>query len=135
MNRTANRRVKTFVALFFCAAILFVTGTAAAAELAVLRNGFTIRHDHRKAIGDTTRLFLSADDSSFTDVSTAEITGYEKDLVFAAPAVKTLVPAPVVQPASTLPRPVSAPAFTPSKPAQPATDLNQVVNSASAAHH
>ena len=41
--------------------------------MAVLRNGFTIRHDHRIVMGETTRLFTSADDSSFTDVATGEI--------------------------------------------------------------
>ncbi len=40
----------------------------AASELAILRNGFSIRHEHRLVMGTNTRLFLAADDSSFTDV-------------------------------------------------------------------
>ena len=63
-------------------------------------------------LGPTTRLYLGTDDSSFTDVPTAEITGYE--------------PAPVALPAPAQ----SAPAKSGPKPA-----LNQVVNSASAAYH
>ena len=47
------------------------------------RNGFSIRHEHRLVMGTTTRLYFAADDSSFTDVPTAEITGYEKDLSLA----------------------------------------------------
>ena len=70
-------------------------------------------------MGTTTRLFLSADDSSFTDVPTAEITGYEKDLTLPTPAdSQASIPAP------------SGPAKSGSAPA-----LNQVVNTASAAYH
>jgi soluble lytic murein transglycosylase-like protein len=85
--------------------------------LAILRNGFSIRHEHRLVIGTTTRLFLSADDSSFTDVPTEEITGYEKDL--------------------SQPVPADSPASGSAKlgPATSAPPLNQVVNTASAAYH
>ena len=38
-------------------------------------------------MGATTRLYLSTDDSSFTDVPTAEITGYEKDSSIPVPSV------------------------------------------------
>ncbi len=84
---------------------------SAAADLALLRNGFTIRHERRQVLGENTRLFTGAGESSYIDVPTAEIEGFEKDL--------------------TLPRlPESSPASTPS-----AVDLSQVVNSASAAYH
>lgn len=88
---------------------------ASAAELALLRNGFSIRHDHRAVIGSTTRLYLAADDASFTDIPTAEITGYE--------------PAPADQPNS-----VQA-ASTNSTAPLPPLPLNQVVDSASATYH
>jgi soluble lytic murein transglycosylase-like protein len=48
-----------------------------AAESAVLRNGFEIRHERRQVIGDVTRLFVSADGSSFVDVPTLEIDHFE----------------------------------------------------------
>ncbi len=105
----------------FCAVLVLGFGLRAfAADLAVLNNGFTIHHEHRRVIGDMTRLYFSADDSSFTDVPTAEITGYEKDL--------------------TLPVPPPAFASTHSKSislnsTQSATDLDEVVNSASAVYH
>ncbi len=83
---------------------------AAAADLALLRNGFTIRHERRQVLGENTRLFLGHDDTSYVDVPSAEISGFEKDL------------SPPPQP-----------------PASPATmrntvDLSQVVNSASATY-
>jgi hypothetical protein len=45
-------------------------------ERAMLRNGWSICHDHRLIMGTMTRLYLSADESTFTDVPTKEITGY-----------------------------------------------------------
>lgn len=68
-------------------------------------------------MGATTRLFLGKDDSSFTDVPTAEITGYEKDLWLPVPADSKNSISSREQSAK------SAPA------------LNQVVDSASATYH
>src|ERR1700716_1972746 len=80
-------RIAAKAALFLCAvAVTLLAHPATAAELAILRNGFSIRHDHRLVRGTNTRLYLAADDSSFTDVPTAEITGYEKDLSLPLPA-------------------------------------------------
>jgi replicative DNA helicase len=47
------------------------------AEVAVLRNGFSIRHERREVVGDVTRLYVSADGSSFVDVPTTEIEHFE----------------------------------------------------------
>jgi soluble lytic murein transglycosylase-like protein len=49
-----------------------------AAELATLRNGFSIRHQRHETAGETTRLYMSAaPDSGYIDVPTAEIDGFE----------------------------------------------------------
>jgi soluble lytic murein transglycosylase-like protein len=48
-----------------------------AAESAVLRNGFEIRHERRQVIGSITRLYVSGDESSFVDVPTLEIDHFE----------------------------------------------------------
>ena len=49
-----------------------------AAELANLRNGFSLRHEHHEVIGETTRLYMSNDPAGgYVDVPTAEIEGYE----------------------------------------------------------
>jgi soluble lytic murein transglycosylase-like protein len=45
-----------------------------AAEMANLRNGFSIRHESRENRGDTTRLYVSGD--GYVDVATAEIESF-----------------------------------------------------------
>src|ERR1700719_3943903 len=49
-----------------------------AADSAVLRNGFSIRHERRQVIGTITRLFLGGDNSSFVDIPTEEIDHIEE---------------------------------------------------------
>src|SRR5579863_8185434 len=49
-----------------------------AGEMAVLRNGFSIRHERREVLGDVTRLYTKADGSSYVDVPTAEIEHFEE---------------------------------------------------------
>jgi hypothetical protein len=71
-----------------------------AGEVAVLKNGFSIRHERREVVGDTTRLYVTADGSSFVDVPTTEIEHYE-----AAPELPTagnLFPASTVAPGSSV---------------------------------
>jgi hypothetical protein len=107
------------VVTLLVAAAIVVSVPASAAELAILRNGFNLRHEHHLVMGDTTRLFFTADDSSFTDVPTSEITGFEKDLALPVPPpadAHSAPPSPVAKPISAL-------------------ALDQVVNSASAAYH
>jgi len=48
-----------------------------AGEVAVLKNGFSIRHERREIVGNVTRLYVNADGSSFVDVPTAEIEHFE----------------------------------------------------------
>ncbi len=48
-----------------------------AGEVAVLKNGFAIKHERREVVGDLTRLYVSADGASFIDVPTAEIEHFE----------------------------------------------------------
>src|SRR6266478_3676366 len=92
--RSGHAAVCRAAALFCAAAVVLLARPATAAELAILRNGFSIRHEHRLVMGTNTRLFLAADDSSFTDVPTAEITGYEKDLSLPVPVPVPSSPAP-----------------------------------------
>ena len=99
-----------------CLLVIASALAASAGEIALLRNGFTIRHEHHAVMGLNTRLYLDGSTSSYVDVPTAEIQSFEKDLV--------LPPAPQAKA-----HPVTQVA------AVPATDLNQVVNSASASFH
>src|ERR1700693_4735705 len=48
-----------------------------AADSAILRKGFFIRHERRPIIGTNTRLFMDGDNSSFVDIPTAEIDHFE----------------------------------------------------------
>jgi hypothetical protein len=102
---------------------------ATAAELAILSNGFSIRHDHHLVIGTMTRLYLSGDDSSFTDVPTASISGFEKDLSIPLPVLPDSQ-APAI---AKLSQP-SASKVLPGKSGL-AVPLNQVVDTASANYH
>lgn len=54
-------------------------GLCSAAELAVLQNGFTIRHERHEVLGETTRLYTGTSASDFIDVPTAQIANYAPD--------------------------------------------------------
>ena len=61
--------------------LLVVIGAAQlpAAEMANLRNGFSIRHEHHEALGEYTRLYLGTETSSgYVDVATAQIESFEQ---------------------------------------------------------
>jgi hypothetical protein len=67
------RKVIQFVLLVAVAALQLP-----AAEMANLRNGFSIRHEHHEDLGETTRLYLSNDPSGgYVDVATTQIEGFE----------------------------------------------------------
>jgi hypothetical protein len=108
-----SRWGNAYIALSCVAILTLIAGPLYAADLAVLQNGFSIRHDHRQVMGPNTRLFFSADDSSFTDVPTEEIASYEKDLS---------------------PPPTPA-AITADAQKSPSVPINEVVNTASATFH
>ena len=84
---------------------------APASDSAVLRNGFSIRHQRREIIGAITRLYIDGDQSSFVDIPTAEIDHFE-----ALPDPPT--PEAAAAPASAAPR----------------FDLNETVKAASGAY-
>ena len=72
------------------ASLLLITGLAATAwagQIAVLNNGFSIRHDHRAILNQVTRLYLAAGNDSYVDVPTAEIIRFDRDNSPATPAV------------------------------------------------
>jgi soluble lytic murein transglycosylase-like protein len=85
-----------------CVAILMLATTSFAADLAVLRNGFSIPHERREQIGNITRLYLSIDGTNYADVPTEQIDRFEKGpptlpapKIQVAPAAMS-VPAPAV---------------------------------------
>ena len=116
--------------IFHIAGLAVVAALAAlpcfAADSAVLRNGFSIRHERRQVIGTVTRLYLSNDNASFVDIPTAEIDHFEAAPVEAAKA----------EPDIPSPGKVTAPqlALQP-KSVAPAVDLNEVVRAASGTYN
>jgi hypothetical protein len=102
-----------------------------AGEMAVLRNGFSIRHERREVIGDLTRLYVTADGSSYVDVPTAEIEHFEE----AADLASDFGPRASTRPQTAgLDVNCRATAFvgSPRPDCQsPQLDLNEVVNAAS----
>src|SRR5581483_8977971 len=110
--------------LIFAAMLLVIQ--CFAADVAVLRNGFTIRHERRSLVGSMTRLYTGPDATSYVDIPTADIDHFEVDTT----------PAPKTQPAPTVAAPASAQAIaTPAPPPpQPAKSLDQIVGEASSTH-
>jgi len=88
-----------------------------AADSAVLRNGFSIRHERRQVIGTITRLYVDGDNSSFVDVPTEEIDHFE-----ASPVEAAVEPKPNQH--------ASHPKLQAENAGRP-LDLNEVVNAAS----
>ena len=54
-------------------------GLSAAADLAVLRNGNSIRHERKEILGAVTRLYLGATKDGYVEIPTEQIDHYEKD--------------------------------------------------------
>ncbi|MBZ5599960.1 MAG: lytic transglycosylase domain-containing protein [Acidobacteriia bacterium] len=60
--------------------LLVVCVPASASDLAILRNGFSVRHEKRAVIGAVTRLYPSTNSDSYIDIPTDQIDHFEKDL-------------------------------------------------------
>jgi len=74
----------------FLLATLTMAATTWASDLAILRNGFTIRYEHREVIDSTTRLYTSGDAGSYVDVPTTAIERFEKEQI--APRIAPPLP-------------------------------------------
>ncbi|HWY22443.1 MAG TPA: lytic transglycosylase domain-containing protein [Candidatus Acidoferrum sp.] len=95
-----------------------------ASDSAVLRNGFSIRHERRQVIGTITRLYTTADSLSFVDIPTAEIDHFE-----AAP-IETVTPQPGKDEAAS-----QLQMQFPPRNVERTFNLNEVVNAASGTYH
>jgi len=72
---------------------LFATLTAFATDIAILRNGFEIRHERREQRGNITRMYFRAEpESSYVDVANLEIVEFQN--ADPATAVVSLAPQP-----------------------------------------
>jgi soluble lytic murein transglycosylase-like protein len=72
--------VMTFARQLVLLAIVLAAIWASASQVAVLHNGFTIRHESREFIGSMTRLYTSPDKKSYVDIPTDQIERFEVDL-------------------------------------------------------
>jgi soluble lytic murein transglycosylase-like protein len=115
--------------------LLAVQLPALGAEVAVLRNGFSIRFDRKEQSGENTRLYIRG---GFVDIATAEIASFEPDDTPDVAAALAAVPSPAAPNASAQPAVMS-----PSGPAQARpvvtnaaqlVDLDQLVRDASTRH-
>lgn len=110
------------IRLGLIAALVSLALPCFAGEVAVLKNGFSIRHERREVLGDTTRLYVSADGSSFVDVPTADIEHFE-----AAPDL----PASEARSAPESSTPPNSSLNSNGFPGRPQANLTDVVNQAS----
>jgi soluble lytic murein transglycosylase-like protein len=109
------------IALLLLAAQLSALGS----ELAVLRNGFSIRHERREQVGKFTRLY-TGDQQGFIDVLTESIASFEQVEPEAVPPVQPPVAAPITSPANLQPA-----AVVPHLPVATQVDLDQLIRDAS----
>ena len=78
--------------------LLLLTLPALGADLAILHNGFSIRHERRETLGPVTRLYLEADKGGYVDIATEQIERFEKDQSPAVPPALAAVAAPPPKP-------------------------------------
>jgi len=102
--------------------------TAFGAELAVLRNGFTVRFDRKEQTGNVTRLYTG---TGYMDIATEQIASFEAEEAPVAPP--EAAPAAVPPAAAATAAPVSAPGAQTAAPTQSVAkvDLDQVIRDAS----
>jgi len=115
--------------------LLAVQLPALCAEVAVLRNGFSIRFDRKEQSGENTRLYIRG---GFVDVATSEIASFQPDDTPDVPATLSPAPSPTVASTSAQPAVVTPPgsAGTMQVATNPAAgaDLDQLVRDASTRH-
>jgi soluble lytic murein transglycosylase-like protein len=124
----------------FVAIIAMIALPCFAGEVAILKNGFAIRHERREVVGEVTRLYVNAEGSSFVDVPTAQVDHFEAAPELPAPAAaSTPVSSPIPTSSSSTSNSFTRNAHTggsvaaarPGLSAGPKPDLTAVVKDAS----
>lgn len=103
-----------------CAVLALAQLAAFGAEVAVLRNGFSIRFEHKEQNGDITRLYTS---SGYMDIASNQIASFETE---EAPV------APQPQPVASQPQPAAPAVAAPSSVASAVTVQNSAAAPAAA---
>ena len=102
---------------------------ASGADLAILRNGNSIRHERRQVVGAVTRLYMGDSATGYIEIPNDQIERYEKDTAPAPPPVKA-------QPAAArkaTPAPLTSSAVQSQATVNP-VNLNEVVSGAGERH-
>ena len=125
LSRCFRIKVRSLQSVAWIVTLMMAALPCFAGEVAVLKNGFAIKHERREIVGELTRLYVSADGSSFVDVPTADIEHFE-------PAPEESVDDP---PIGGNAKAGAFKAISNNKgdafPGRPVTDLSRVVNEAS----
>jgi len=121
--------VKFIFQFVLAVAVIAASISASAADLAVLRNGNSIRHERRQSVGAVTRLYLSNASSGYIEIPTDQIERYETD------TTPALLPATASAPVSTAPASqATAPAPPQAQAAMTSQILNQAISGAGERH-
>lgn len=110
--------------------LLAASALAHAADLAILRNGNSIRHERRQVVGAVTRLYLSDTASGYIEIPTGEIERFEVDAAPPPIPPTTARTAPQLQPVGLMPQPVARPQAVPTQPVLDRAALGKLVNGA-----
>src|SRR5213083_2308031 len=124
-------------ALKSAVAVALLVAAANAADLAVLRNGNSIRHERRQVVGGVTRLYLSDTASGYIEIPTNEIERFEVDS--APPPLMPQAPPPMrvpqfQQPVTLMPPPSVRPQAIATQPVLDRASLGKLVNGAGERH-
>jgi soluble lytic murein transglycosylase-like protein len=118
------------------AAVLLAQLPALGAELAVLRNGFSIRFERREQTGNVTRLYTG---TGYVDVATDQIASFEVEEALVAPPVAAVASAPSAVPSPATAANAASPSVATATPASlpaasipPAQPLVSTANAANA---
>jgi hypothetical protein len=101
--------------------VLAACGTSFAADLAVLRNGHSIRHERKEVLGAVTRLYIGGSNDGYIEIPSNQIDHFERDTSAAE------APAPPAVRAAGSASPQRQETLT-------AEGLNQIVSSAGERH-
>jgi len=112
--------------LVLAVALVATCATAGAADLAILRNGNSIRHERRQIVGAITRLYLSDSSSGYIEIPTDQIDRFERDTAPPPAPSSTSIASAGAKPA---PAPTQAASVVLNR-----QDLNNVVNGAGERH-
>src|SRR5213083_1026725 len=110
-------------ALKSAVAVALLVAAANAADLAVLRNGNSIRHERRQIVGAVTRLYLNESSNGYIEIPTDQIERFEIDTAPPTAAAASQVPSAQTSAFAGATQNIPAPAPTPAA-LSPQTSFN-----------